>query len=327
MYEWIIALIALIVGFFLGYFFASLKSYKDTDLSAKSALLQSLTTQITEMKAKFDGYEEMREQKEKDIEKFNEEKEKRYKEFMESTKKFFEKQDEVRKEYEEKRDQQMNKFSTVIDAFNRTIHGTKTRGNAGEDILRIYLSEAIKSKIIKTDLRTESGEVEFAWNLGDGKFIPIDAKMPDIINLVDSITDETSQSEKNSVRKVVIDKIKGQIKKIKKYQNQPNTINRAILCVPKGAIDLSPEIIQLGASYGVFVCSYEQVFLIGYILAEEYEKIMDEGDIGELKNTNKKLITLLKEITKLTDTIEKQSKSVLKHNELIRDKLQEGLRF
>ena len=68
------------------------------------------------------------------------------------------------------------------------------------------------------------------------------------------------------------------------------------------------------------------MFLVGYILAEEYEKMREEGDLGELKNTNKTLLGILKEIIKLTETIEKQSKSVIKHNDMIKDKIHEGLR-
>jgi DNA recombination protein RmuC len=324
--EYIVAIVSLIVGIALGYYFGRYKAYQDTDISSKSAMLQSLTTQVTEMKAKFDGYEKLREQKEKNSERLSEQKEKRYQEFMESTHKFFKKQDEVRGEFEEKRDKQMGKFASVIDAFSRTIHGTKTRGIIGEDLLRQYLKESIKAGIVKTSLRTESGEVEFAWNLGDNMYIPIDAKLPDLMNLIESITEETTQAEKNKIRKKIIDKVKHEVERIKKYRNQKNTINKCILAVPESVIELAPEIIESGASKNVFVCSYKQVFLVGYILAEEYEKMKEEGDVGELKNTNKTLLGILKEIIKLTETIEKQAKSVIKHNDIIKDKIHEGLR-
>lgn len=326
-YEILIGAVSLGVGFGLGYYYATSRAYANTDLSTKSALLQSLTTQVTEMKGKFDAYEKLREQKEKDTEKLHNEKDKRYQDFMESTKKFFETQENIRKENEEKRDLQLTKFSSVIDAFNRTIHGTKTRGIAGEDLLRACLAESIKAKIIKTSLRTENGEVEFAWNLGDGKYIPIDSKLPEISKIMQTITDETQQSEKNKIRKDLIEKLKIEIKRVTKYQNQPNTINKCLLCVPNAAIEFAPEIIELGAAHGVLLCSYEQVFLIGYILAEEYEHLREEGDVGELKDTNKKLLAILKAINLCSDTIERQTKSVLKYNEEVRDKVKEGLRL
>ena len=94
-YELVVAILSLVIGIALGYYYGRWKAYQDTDVSHKSALLQSLTTQVTEMKAKFDAYEKLREQKEKDLDKLSHEKEKRYQEFMESTKKFYEKQDIV----------------------------------------------------------------------------------------------------------------------------------------------------------------------------------------------------------------------------------------
>ena len=221
----------------------------------------------------------------------------------------------------------MGTFATVIDAFNRTIHGTKTRGLAGEELLRQYLSESIKARIVKTDLKTENGEVEFAWNLGDSKYIPIDAKLPDLIALIESLNSESTQSDKTHVKRQIIDKVKKEVERVTKYQNQPNTINKSILAVPESVVELAPEIIELGSTKNVFVCSYKQVFLIGYIMAEEYQRMKDEGDVGHLKDMNKTLTNVLKGIITITDTIEKQSKSVLKHNEIIRDKVHEGLRL
>ena len=315
------------VGGVAGYFIGRFIAYKDTDISQKSALLSSLTTQVTEMKVKFDAYEKLREQKEKDVDKFSKEREKRYEEFMESTKKFFQTQETIRKESEEKRDKQIEKFSSVISAFSKTIHGTKTRGGVGEDILNDYLTEAIKTKIIKKPLRTDNGEIEFAWNLGDGMYIPIDSKFPDIIDHVSSLTEDTEQGEKNRIRKQIIDKVTKEVNNVKKYQNQSNTINKCILVVPGGALDLCPELIEHGAQKNVFVCAPEQVFLIGYIISEEYQKMKDEGDLGQLKETNNGLVLIIKEILGFTDTIERQAKSVITHNDKIKDKVHEALRL
>jgi len=314
------------VGGVAGYFIGKYNSQKDTDISQKSALLTSLTTQVTEMKAKFDSYEQLREQKEKDLDKFNKEKEKRYQEFMDSTKKFFEKQDKIREDAETKRDNQLEKFSNVISAFNRTIHGTKTRGNVGEDILKQYLRESIKAKLIKSPLNTDNGSIEFAWNLGDGKYIPIDSKFPDIIPLVESLSDESTQSQKNEVANKIFNKIKKEIDNVKKYQNNSNTINKCILVVPESALEICPEIIESGSRKNVFICSPNQVFLIAFIISEEYAKLKEEGDIGQLKELNKSLITIIKEILGFTETIDRQAKSVIKHSDMIKDKVHEALR-
>ena len=315
------------VGFAGGYFYGKYKAYQNTDLSQKTSLLQTLTTQVTEMKVKFDAYEKLRDQKEKDVEKLHTEKEKRYQEFMESTKKFFASQETVRKESEEKRDKQMENFSGVISAFQRTIHGTKTRGNVGEDIVKQYLSESIKAKLIKSPLRTDNGEIEFAWNLGDGKYVPIDSKLPDIFDIIGKITEDITQAEKNSLKRQVINKIEKHIDEVKKYQNQSNTINKCILVLPEAALDICPEVIEIGGNKNVIVCAPRQVFLVGYIISEEYNKLKDEGDIGDLKDKNKSLLSIIKEILGFTETIDKQAKSVIKHSDLIKDKVHDALRI
>ena len=316
-------IIGLFAGLFAGYYFGKASAMKNVDISEKSTLLNSLTNSVLEMKGKFDKYEELRKQKEEHSKKIEEEREKRYKEFMDSTQKFFEKQEGLREKSEERRDKEIGKMAGMIDAFNRTVHGTKTRGLVGEDLLREYLKQSIKAKLVKPHLRTENGEVEFAWNLGDGKYIPIDSKFPEM----PEIGDEASQADRKKDRKLVYDKLKKEVENVNKYKNQPNTINKCILVVPELALELCPEIIEYAGNKNVFICPPKQVFLIAYLITEEYARLKEEGEVGEIKQFNKKLISIIKEIAKLTETIERQAKSVLKHNEKILDKTSEALRL
>lgn len=325
--ELLFLIIGLIIGGAAGYYYAMHKAKEETNTSEKSAVLQSLNNQVAEMKAKFDAYEKLRDEKEQKNEKLSEEKEKRYKEFTDSVMKLFEKQEKTRTENEEKRDKQMGTFASVIDAFNKTVHGTTTRGLMGEEILKQYLREGIKAKIIKTDLKTATGAVEYAWNLGDGMYVPIDAKLPDIVELVASIETAETQADKTAISKKILDKVKKEVERVRKYTNQDNTVNKAILAVPQGALQHAPELVEAGASKGVFVCSYEQVFLIGYLIAEEHERMREEGDVGALKDTNKNLVAIIKEVVTLTDSLERQAKSVQNFNTQIREKAQEGLRL
>ncbi len=315
------------IGGIAGYFIGKYSERRKLSNSDNVSILTSLNNQVVEMKAKFDEYEKFREEKEKASAEMIKAREKRYEDFVESVKKFFEDQETFRKEAEKKRDMQLEGFANVITAFNRTVHGTKTRGNVGEDVAEIYLKEAIKANIVKKNLRTESGEVEFAWNLGDEMFVPIDSKFPDIMDLLSEINDETTQADKNKVKKKVFDKILKEIERVTKYHNQSNTINKSILIIPGGSLDLCPELIERGIQKNVFVTAPEQALLIGYIISEEYEKTKEEGDVGALKDTNKKLLKVFKEILYLTDTLERQAKSVLTHNDKIKEKSHEALRL
>ena len=116
-------------------------------------------------------------------------------------------------------------------------------------------------------------------------------------------------------------------KLVKKYQNNIKTIDKCILTVPESIIEIAPEIITYGLDKNVFICAYKQVFFVGFMIAEEYARITEEGDIGSLKNMNKKLVQILVEISKYTDTIEKQASSVLKYNQNIKNEVSKGQRF
>ena len=310
-------IIGVVTGIFTGFIAGKNFAYKSTDISEKSNMLRSLTTQIAEMKGKFDGYEAYRQLREK-----------RYEEFTKSIQRFFASQEEIRKEGNEKQTKQLDKFSNLIQAFSRTIYGTKTRGMIGEEILRGYMAPAIEAGIVKTELTTEGGTVEFAWNLNREKYIPIDSKFPDVmesISLLDK--DDVNQSDKTSIRREIINKSKKEIDRVKKYQNHINTMDKCILAVPEAIIEVAPEIINIGLEKNVVVCSYKQVFFVGFMMAEEYARIDEEGDIGFLKNTNKKLIQILVDVSRCADTIEKQANSVLKYNQNIKNEVSKGQRF
>ena len=73
--------------------------------------------------------------------------------------------DEKSKVDKERQDKVMKCVEDNIATFTRTIHGTKRRGEVGEVILKQILSESISSGLVVTDLNTDKGNVEFAWDL------------------------------------------------------------------------------------------------------------------------------------------------------------------
>ena len=207
MIEIILLIIGLIAGFVAGYFYGKAKTYQPADVSS----IHGLATQVAEIKTKFVEIEKSREKIEKEREKVSEEKdnrikefmgtvhklfteqgdkyiksdeekEKRIKEMMDQSKKFFEEekrntekflleQGKSREEIEKKRDAQVEDMRTMISSFTKTVSGTKSRGIIGEEILKEVLSNSIKAEVVKYNLKTDGGEIEFAWNLEDGKYI------------------------------------------------------------------------------------------------------------------------------------------------------------
>lgn len=365
MIEIILLIIGLIVGAIAGYFIGKSKVLQSADLSSQMGTIQGLTTQIAEMKGKFEAVEKSREEIEKTREKYNQEKEQRFKDFIEhnqklfkelkegsdksdktkeerikelmttnekflkeqkdSTEKFLKEQGLSREEIEKKRDAQVQDMKNMIAKFTQVISGTQQRGAVGETMLSEALKNSIKAGVVKKDLRIGSKNVEFAWNLGDGKYIPIDSKLPDVFEIYEEYID-AEDSAKTSLRKKIRDKVKKNIKDIQKYQNQSNTIDNCILVVPTGIIEACPEIVGDGHESCVFVCTYTDVFPIAHILQEQYARMKEEGDVGTYKKMVDQLFGILDKIMKKTESIDRALTTLTNANNDIKEEVGKGKR-
>ena len=74
----------------------------------------------------------------------------------------------------------------------------------------------VKDNIVKKDLKIGTKIVEFAWKVSEGKYIPIDAKFPEIKALVEEHDKSEDTVHKKSLSKKVKDKIKKEIENIQK---------------------------------------------------------------------------------------------------------------
>jgi DNA recombination protein RmuC len=357
MIEIVLLLIGLVAGFIAGFFYAKYIAYQSVDLSAQTSTISNLTTQLTEMKIVFSEIEKSRERLDKERQRIDEEKEKRFNEFvnnihrlfkeisekssksdeekekritelMEQNRKFFEEQKnntekflleqgKSREEIEKKRDAQIADMNKMISSFTKTVSGTKTRGLMGEDLLKEALSNSIKADVIECNLKTENGEIEFAWNLEDGRYIPIDSKLPDVFQLLEIYNSIDDIDEQRRYKKEIVEKVKREVKRVQKYQNLPNTIDSCILVAPEGVLEIAPELIGIGKEDNVFVCSYKDVFPIAHVLHDQYIRLKEEGDIGQYKRIIKVLFQILDKISKKTETIEKAVTQIKNANEKI----------
>jgi DNA recombination protein RmuC len=237
------------------------------------------------------------------------------------------KEEEKREKIEKARDERIDKMAIAINDFNKTISGTKSRGGVGEEILKQALSKAIQSGLIKTNLKVDNSVVEFAWNLGNGKYIPIDAKLPDVIDLYKEFNESEDVEKNKKIKKEIENKIKKNIDEIGKYKNKKNTINKCILAVPDGIIELLPDINNEYLETGIAVCGYRNVFLYANLINEEYQRTIETGDVGECKQTVSELISLMKDIQNRSKTIEKGVKEISGANEEIKKDTIESERY
>ncbi len=358
-------IVGIVLGFFIGFLLGRIRLYRSDDLS-RQASVSNLITQIAEIRVKFEEVERAREKLEEQRRRLDEEREKRFREFVDSVhrifkelsektakideekdkrieelveqmKKFFEEQKKhterflleqgkSREEIEKRRDAQIEDMKRMIHTFTKTVSGTKTRGITGEKLLKEALRESIKAGLIKCNLRTDNGEVEFAWDLGDGKYIPIDSKMPDVFEILQKYDATDDVRQKESYAKTIMDKVKKEIKRVQKYQNLSNTIDSCILVIPEAILDIAPELIGVGKQSNVYLCSYKDVFLVAHTLQDQYIRLKEEGDIGRYKQVIKSLFQILDNIASKTDSIARALTTIQNANDKIKAEIMKARR-
>lgn len=337
-------LLGLFLGYKFG-FRSGKSQKNSEEISSHLSTINNLSIQIAELKTKYEEIEKARLEAEKQREKLNEEKDQRFKEFIDnthklfselsektikideqkdkrinelveqmknffeeqkrSTEKFLIEQGKSREEIDKRRDAQIEDMKRMISMFTKTVSGTKTRGMTGEVLLKDALKESIKVGLVKTNLKTENGEVEFAWDLGDGKYIPIDSKLPDVFELLQKYNEIEDVNEREKLKKEIINKVKKEIQRVQKYQNLLNTIDSCILVVPEAILEVAPELVGLARENNVYVCSYKDVFVIAHTLQDRYIRLKEEGDIGKYKQIVSSLFQILEKINKKTSAIDR----------------------
>lgn len=220
------------------------------------------------------------------------------------------------KEDKEQQQKIMKCVEDNIGVFTRTIHGTKSRGQVGEVILKQILSEPIKSGLVITDLKTDSGSiVEFAWDIKNGKYLPIDSKMPELEELYKQFEKSENPDEQLKLKKDILKIVEKSKNEAKKYINNHNTIDKCIVAIPDSIIDQFPDINKDSIKTGIFVTGHRTVFLYACLLGENHIKSLALGDIGVYKDAVHSMKSILSEIEKKSDTISKGVTQISNANE------------
>ncbi len=243
-------------------------------------------------------------------------------------KKSLEERAEREKEEKEKRENEVKEEKEELnkrlsDMF-RMMTGTQKRGSVGEQHLKNILSVPIKTGIIVTNLHIGSQQVEFAWNLGHGKYIPIDSKLPQVEDLYKKYEESESPEEQKELKRKIIKIIRKHSKEAAKYRNKSNTIDKAIVAVPDTFMDMAPEINVEFKKTGILVCGYSYVFFFGYYLAEYYTRMLETGDIGFYQQCLDELLSILKEIESKTLSIDRGVKMIENANRDIKTQVFEA---
>lgn len=205
---------------------------------------------------------------------------------------------DAQRQYQERVDKSLSSFVSVIS-------GTKRRGAAGEAILKEVLAEPIKTALIVTNLDVAGKNVEFAWDVGYGRYIPIDSKLPEVDELYERYSKSEDIAEQKELKAEITKKIKKRIEDVKEYKNKQNTIDKCILALPDGLMEAVPELSAEVQKSGVAVCGYSHVFFYAHYLAEAYRRTLETGDVGEYQHVIGELMSLMREIADRTATIDR----------------------
>ncbi|MGJ8454476.1 DNA recombination protein RmuC [Pseudothermotoga sp. U03pept] len=319
-------------------------------LSSSLGTLSGLSNLVSELKAR---YEEMKEaekklslERDRRLEEFvenmrkifeevsnktlkiDEEKEKRIVELVEQMKRFSDEQQatierfllqqgQTREEIERKRDAELKDMRRIIEGFVHTVSGTKSRGQVGEMLLSEALSESIKVGTVVKDLPIGSMVVEFAWKLGDGRYIPIDSKLPDLSSLLQEFEESLEQKDREQKKKEIIQKIQREVENVKKYQNQPNTIDCCIMVVPSAVLEMAPELAAFAKKQNVFLCTHKEIFAVAHYL-EARHITTQQDEAGRYKHLVQTLLNIFEQIEQKSNSLERAVKQMTNANSEIR---------
>lgn len=279
--------------------------------------VNNLSVLVSELKAKYD---EMKSTEEK----LSYERDKRFQESIEAIRReisaFLMQQEKTREEIERRRDEELKNMKRVMDDFVRTIYGTKSRGQVGEVLLNELLSDSIRDGTVVKDLRIGSMVVEFAWSLGDGKYVPIDSKFPDLASLVEEFENAKDQNEREERKKQIVQKIQREIENVKKYQSQPNTTDSCIMVVPAAVIEIAPELVAEAKKQNVFLCTHRELLTVVHFL-EARHSMMKRDEMGRYKQVLQTLSNLVEQIEDRTNSLDRALKQLTNASNEIRNLL------
>lgn len=227
---------------------------------------------------------------------------------------------ESQRRYQERVERSLSGFMSVIT-------GTKRRGAAGEAILKEILAEPIRVGLIVTDLKVDGKTVEFAWDVGYGKYIPIDSKLPEVDELYRKYSSSDDTAEQRKLKSEIVKRIRYRVDEVKMYRNRPNTIDKCILALPDGLMEVVPELSAEINRSGVVVSGYSQVFFFGYFLAANYRRTVEAGDMGQYQRAIEGLTSLMVEVANRTTTIDRAITMIENANREIKESIAQSGRY
>lgn len=164
---------------------------------------------------------------------------------------------------EERNREELEYSSAIKDSIKSIEHlfkGSKSKGMAGENILR-EIFKIFPPELIVFDYKVEGKPVEFGLKLPDGRIVPMDSKVVALEELT-QLTTETNEEVRQRLIKKVETEVMKKVKEVSGYIHPPITWDRALMMVPDAVYSVLKE---------SFTKAYHQsVILIPYSMAIPY---------------------------------------------------------
>jgi len=164
---------------------------------------------------------------------------------------------------EERNHREEEYTSSIKDSIKNIEHlfkGSKSKGMAGENILR-EIFKIFPPELIVFDYRVEGKPIEFGLKLPDGRIVPMDSKVVAVEEMTQLIAEHNEDIRQRLIKKVESEVMK-KIKEVSGYVHPPVTWDRALMLIPDSIYALLKE---------SFMKAYHQsVILIPYSMAIPY---------------------------------------------------------
>lgn len=188
----------------------------------------------------------------------------------------------------------------LYDATRRieaVIAGSKSRGQAGEDIL----SEAFKQfppSIIETNFRVKGKVVEYALKLSDGKRVPIDAKWTSP-ELTANLATADDPAVRDEIARKIEEAVLNKVKEVNKYLDPAVTVSWGIAAIPDSVYAVCRRVHLEAFKQNVIVMPFSLTVIYLLTLYHLHLQYFRSADIEKLEG-------YLKQIEKGIDKIDKE---------------------
>ncbi len=169
----------------------------------------------------------------------------------------------IRQEERNRREEEYT--SSIKDSIKSIEHlfkGSKSKGMAGENILR-EIFKVFPPELIVFDYKVEGRPVEFGLKLPDGRIVPMDSKVVAVEEMNQLTTETNEEIRQRLIRKIELEVMK-KIKEVAEYVHPPITWDRALMMVPDAIYSMLKESFTKAYSQSVILIPFSMA--IPYIL-------------------------------------------------------------